>query len=1328
MWQFISSRILTVIIFIGAAHGMLVVGPKFIRANQNYTVAISNLHPSLRKVNLKLCIDGHTDGGSKVLIETKTIEVGWNTNEQITFNIPENLPAGNYKFTVDGQRGFSFHKETDLKYLRKSIAGLIQISKPVFKPGDTVQFRVIVLDPELRPPARVNTIHVRIYDPQKNVIRQWPWARLQTGVFENELQIAPTPMLGIWNISVLMNGEELVSKTFEVKEYVLSSFDVNVYPSIIPLESHQALLLTIKADYHFGKPVIGLAKVELYLEDDELDQRKEIEVYGKRLVELRFKEKLSLYEPQQNVRVRTTFIEKHTNRTVVKDAPITVYKHKYRVELIKESPQFRPAYSFKCALQFRFHDGTPATGITGEVKVDEIGYHETATSDNNGLIKLVLLPNKDINEMTISYSNEDGFFYEEQVGKANVVTDTYFKLKLTNPVKLNEMLQLTVRCNKQMTFFVYYVVSKGNIIDTGYISSRNQNDYILKATEKMLPKARIIVATVVNRIMVYDVVDIHFEELHNNFNMSIDEQIVQPGQQVELRMTGRPGAYVGLAAYDKGLLYYNHDLFWEDFMQVFDGFHSVEENAYDKFHSAGLFRMLGDDIIIKVAEDISARDGLLKIFPFSKSEWHRTKFPESWLWQNDTIGRFGIRTIAVAVPDTTTSWYLTGFSIDPEYGFGIIKKPIQLTTIQPFYIVENLPYSIKRGEVVELHFTLFNYLGGEHIADVTLYNVDNQLEFVERPLEELNYTKSVTVPSNIGVPISFSVKARKLGEVVICVKATILAGWKTDALEKVIQVTPESLVQSYMHSRSFCSDTYINQTFSFYTDIDKKADNESKKIEFRLIPNLLPAVLNNLDGLLALPSGNGEQNMLHLGPNIVVLDYLRAIGSKDQNLIDKATSLIRQGYHKQMRYRRLDGSFGVLQNLTGGTFLTAFVAKSMQTASKYISEVDMVKIEKAFDWLATKQRSSGRFYEVDTVNYNDMRGGLRNGISLTSYVVTALLENENARVKHAVVIQRAMNYLSSQMESINNAYDLSIATYALMLNGHIMKDKAFQMLLQMSTLKNNNVERFWQTPNSIEATAYALLSFVIAEKYVDGIPVMRWLANQRYVTGSLPRTQDTFVGLKALTKMAEKISPSRNNYTIQFKIRERFQKLFLQYTNGTKMIHINSEASDVINFELPELLNQFGLSVSGNGCGSFNLFYQYSINLMNIRNQFVLELQKQNTGSNYELQLNVCASFIPTITDRHSNMVTVEVTLPSGYVVDRNPISEQTAAIAKLAFDVRYGGTSVVVYYANMDDKQNCFTVNAFPQGKVTLKRPAYVVVYDTINPNWNAIKMYEMD
>ena len=84
--------------------------------------------------------------------------------------------------------------------------------------------------------------------------------------------------------------------------------------------------------------------------------------------------------------------------------------------------------------------------------------------------------------------------------------------------------------------------------------------------------------------MLFNVTLIHV--VWKQFDLSVDEQEIKPGRQIELSMSGRPGAYVGLAAYDKALLLFNknHDLFWEDFLKVFDGFHSYDTNEFDLFH------------------------------------------------------------------------------------------------------------------------------------------------------------------------------------------------------------------------------------------------------------------------------------------------------------------------------------------------------------------------------------------------------------------------------------------------------------------------------------------------------------------------------------------------------------------------------------------------------------------------------------------------------------------------------------------------------------------------------------------------------------------------
>ncbi|EAA05465.2 AGAP010832-PA [Anopheles gambiae str. PEST] len=900
----------------------------------------------------------------------------------------------------------------------------------------------------------------------------------------------------------------------------------------------------------------------------------------------------------------------------------------------------------------------------------------------------------------LQFDAVDAFLFYEDVNK--VETDAFIKLELKSPIKLNKLMRFIVTCTERMTFFVYYVVSKSNIVDAGFVRPKNETTFLLQlyATEKMFPKAKMLVATVTGRTVVYDYMYLDFQVFHNNFTLSVDEQEIKPRRQIELSMSGRPGAYVGLAAYDKALLLFNknHDLFWEDFLKVFDGFHSYDTNEFDLFHTMGLFARTLDDFFVQNYNHKSERSG-----QHMEQTVVRKQFVESWLWKNVTIGSSGSLKLTEVVPDTTTSWYLTGFSIDPVVGLGIIKKPIEFTTVQPFFIVERLPYSIKRGEAIEIQFILISNLQEEHTVDVTLYNENNEMEFIGRSIANASYTKSVSVLPKVGKPISFLVKAKKLGEMMVRVKASIANGLATDALEKVIRVTPESLEQSRVESFGIFFDEYQNQTFSVFPNIPKNADNGSVEIELRVNPNLLISVKENLNDIRTDWSECSKGIRFTL--NFAVHNYLVAIGSSDQISSDDNATLSKH-------YMRLEKCFISNGSWRNKVFDTAFLVNALHNVSIYVSWKDKRKLEKAFDWLASQQHHSGSFKETESdLHYK------RSDVALTSYVLAVMLENESAKVEHAVVIEKGMSFLSDQLDLITSANDLAIVTYAMMLYGHRLKDAAFEKLIDMSTITNNGTERYWNTSNSVEATSFALLSHVVANKLLEALPIMRWLVNHRSELNSVSGEQNTYLRFKALSSIAKKIALSRNDYDVRINYRLR-----------RELFRFTSYDSDTQHMLITQNVKKLEIHVGGIGAGLLQVFYRYNLNLMNFEHRFKLDLQKQITNFDQELKLNVCANYIPTVSESRSNMALVEVTLPSGYVVDHNPISEQTTVNPIQNIEIRYGGTSVVLYYNSMGSERNCFTVSAYRRFKVALKRPAYVVVYDYYDTNLNAIKVYEVD
>lgn len=91
----------------------------------------------------------------------------------------------------------------------------------------------------------------------------------------------------------------------------------------------------------------------------------------------------------------------------------------------------------------------------------------------------------------------------------------------------------------------------------------------------------------------------------------------------------------------------------------------------------------------------------------------------------------GSVTLNEVAPDTITSWYLTGFATNNEYGLGVTDDKTVFKVFKKFFVSLNLPYSVKRGEAVLIQIVVFNYLPKTVTAKVTLDNSRKQFEFVD---------------------------------------------------------------------------------------------------------------------------------------------------------------------------------------------------------------------------------------------------------------------------------------------------------------------------------------------------------------------------------------------------------------------------------------------------------------------------------------------------------------------------------------------------------------------------------------------------------------------
>lgn len=139
------------------------------------------------------------------------------------------------------------------------------------------------------------------------------------------------------------------------------------------------------------------------------------------------------------------------------------------------------------------------------------------------------------------------------------------------------------------------------------------------------------------------------------------------------------------------------------------------------------------------------------------------------------------------------------------------------------------------------------------------------------------------------------------------------------------------------------------------------------------------------------------------------------------------------------------------------------------------------------------------------------------------------------------------------------------------------------------------------------------------------------------------------------------------------------------------------------------------MSARGNGFGLLQLSYRYHINDSDTDSVFTLK-PKLTEGTNAgKLALEVCVSYNPiNIADTESNMVVLEVSLPSGFGTD----AESMYALAKYEYvkrvETKNSYTVFVLYFDHLKANELiCPVFEAYRRDKVAEQKPVPVLVYD---------------
>lgn len=517
-----------------------------------------------------------------------------------------------------------------------------------------------------------------------------------------------------------------------------------------------------------------------------------------------------------------------------------------------------------------------------------------------------------------------------------------------------------------------------------------------------------------------------------------------------------------------------------------------------------------------------------------------------------------------------------------------------ILAFQDFFIKLRLPYSIKQGEDFVLQAVVYNYLSDSAKTTVTLK--ESELFDVE-----LGSTETVTIPTMDAYTVTWVIKAKTSGVIPINVRAVVDGNLAGDQIERLLIVKPEGIPQAIYSNALLTGDDSLEQEVSF----PENTVDGSKRVEVRLFGDALANTIENIDQLLKMPYGCGEQNMYNFAPAVFILDYLKRTNALTPEIEAKALKIIETGYQREMQYQHSNGGYSAFGERSyynsppqASTVLTSFVLKCYTAANRLLGSdiIDKKMLDKDMNWFLSKFSPDGLAREDGKVFSSQLMGGLdKDGeLAITAYSAIVLAENfETLDDRSRGILNTVQQLMATRIDDSVSDHTLAMICYCLHLTKHPSANEALNQIMSRATQKAGYVQ--WMVANkwsgeseaNIEIAAYVLLSFSLRTEEAaqnDALPVFVGIQREMSETGGFSTTQDTVIGIQAMSAFA--VNPGAGdelNLAVSLKAYDDQGNLVKTLSDGLRVSNENRMIVQIENVELKDSVSSLRLESTGAG-------------------------------------------------------------------------------------------------------------------------------------------------
>ncbi|CAG9863564.1 unnamed protein product [Phyllotreta striolata] len=1305
-----------------------------------------------------------------------------------------------------------------LVYPSKWTKTFVDTDRAVYKPGDKVRFRVLVVDEKFMP-VNIKIPKISIKNPLDVDVVVWEDVILENGLASLEYEMVNQSLLGKWKIET--QGE---TRSFELSKYTLPRFKVHLEAPRRVYFKSKHFEIDVCARYSHGRPVKGSAFVKisnLRGKTRPFDELKEMENGCGKFTVPSEHFLLTSEESEMQLRVTATVTEKGTDIIEVVFGKIVVDFRPYIVRFSNEA-LFQPGLPYRGKLTF---DNVYAD-LSGEIV--RICYSIAIRKSWNYVddeqcsdFPLSQLDELDFSVLPMTRNVIHVNFYAKSLNRS-LVEDTFLAVRLFSPsnsyIQIQSEEKKPEECRLQMQYKITFTTdhfADNETVTFYYIIKSSTNASKMRKIEhrvkKIAPDYRRILGNIVGgkhkhtksgvhadsfllrfklerritfeyKFLIY-YIDKHGETVAASKVIKVQPCLMKvganwsqrqlvPGSTAYLNIATTSQSLCSVSAVDKSSAFLaSNRRIVTDLEALMKSFSPEERDRVnstrkmclerDRRHGNSFREWSSKRHVYGFAEDYDALDVfntfrsviVTNLRVVSKSCYQgpilsntdrvqlltqqydtneeqvtsiRSQFEETWLWE--LIPVRGSIQLKRHLPHGITSYKTNVLCVSDTEGVGIADET-DITSFQNVFVEVLAPFSVRRGEIFHLYVHVSNY---QHPIPIRLnVGFSAGLESVDVESER---SVSYCVGSNDTITHKFKLKALGLGLVnvsvlvetdnqypMFCGPATIL--FKRDSEVKSILVEPEGFDLSKTRAALLCaSNSLIDDKVFWNVSIPDEIVPGTYKAEVNLNGDILGKTVENLDELLDVPTGCGEQIMSTMAPNLFIMRYLNSTDTLTKPVKQKILRNLKLGYQRILNYLHKDGSFSAFgyHDPMGSTFLTTFVVKILTEAKQFIY-IDHHLIQKALTWIYERQLENGCFHSMLHV-FQDMGGASSENSTagLTSYVILSLLQagiEVPQRVK-----TNAIYCIRSQVDP--DKYSLAINSYALLLMGAEEDgNKSLQRLLASAERHRNMM--WWTSKgeaSDVEVTSYGLMALLqrnSSKHWADALGVVRWLSTKYGAKGSFVSSQDTAVALEALSKYSGVLKSNELNMLIRVETPHNEYNLTLTDEDGLKSRRIALRASN----------GSVAIGVVGVGCVLVQITQRY--NLMGIAKseafEFAMEVAPLSTINRCSISsLSSCLAY--KAPDGPSNMAVMEVFLPTGYQADRSSLYKlvQIRNTSKVEM-FEEGNDKVNFYLTKLDERLVCFSFNIFERYLVEGRKEALIKLYNYYNPEYEIRQYYNV-